>query len=117
MTIYVVTKGDYSSYHILGCFTEKKLAERVKVKFDAEIEEYEANETGKDNRYIYFVRIEDNHTYAMIESDTDYGREINDIRQHEFKNKTYYTVYVMAENVEYAIKIASDLIAQYKAAH
>ena len=42
--VYVVTRGDYSDYHIITATTDKKTADKVAKKFNAEVEIYDHSE-------------------------------------------------------------------------
>ena len=125
MTIFVLTKGEYSDYRITGVFSSKELAEAAKAKMTEgkdnyhagynDLEEYELDELGKDNRWMYFVAMQGERIDVHI-TDILMIYNINEVRRIEFNNKPVrYITNVMAEDAEHAVKIASDLIAQFKA--
>ncbi len=113
MNIYVLTDGNYSDYHIIGVFTDEAMAEKAKAVAGGDIEEWESDEIGKDNRFNFCVNMGDNDTYVYFEHDP--SRNLNQVRHFGKFTSRPYGVSVMAENKDHAIKIASDLVAQYKA--
>lgn len=118
MKIWLVSDGDYSDYHIIGAFSTEERANEVAKKLSAGVEEYELDEVGKDNRYSYWVRFYNDgkcEQTAHIEQ-SPYSTALNRVGKMEGKyTRSHYWVRVMAEDESHAIKIASDLIAQYKA--
>ena len=59
-TVYIVTDGDYSDYHIVAAFDDKKLAELFIEKIGAgDIEEYQLNIPGFDikNKNLWLFRM------------------------------------------------------------
>lgn len=57
-TIYVVTSGEYSDYHIDAAFTDKALAEDfADTIIDSRIEEYAANEKVEKTEYWWRVEL------------------------------------------------------------
>lgn len=115
-TIYVLTDGSYSDYHIIGCYLNKELAQEVAAKFKCDIEEWEADEKGRDGRYSYIVHTytdeTETHVYLLLqdykESDKHIGHYIHS------PNRSQFWCEVLAEDEQHAIKIASDKIAQYR---
>ena len=62
--VYVVTRGDYSDYHIITATTNKDIANQIAKKFDAKVEIYD-NEGNQlfiawknNNDYVYTTYIE-----------------------------------------------------------
>ena len=59
MKVYVVTAGEYSSYHIEAIFTNKKIADQyANLDSDRNIEEYETDIESVDadpNKLVYYV--------------------------------------------------------------
>lgn len=134
--IYILTDGDYSDYHIIGAFTDKTLAEKAQKVCGGQIEEFESNQPGEDGRFRFamYFRNEDGRESVsgrFTNRDKFYPSKINEVNFWESKPKddgldflrgsayqkyrNCYAVDVMAEDLEHAIKIASDLVAQYKA--
>ena len=72
MTVYVVTEGSYSAYHIIGIYSTKEKAEKVKLYHSTlyecpDIEEWEIDDIPED--------IEDVREYYRVEySDRQYGK-------------------------------------------
>ena len=129
MTVYVITKGDYSDYHICAVSTDKKKAEVLRKAFDdkdgwreARIETYETNQfltEIESGMKLFECAMKDDveMSVSTYMSDLDY---IDDLcfRVREY-SKGYmapgYGVYVWAKDSDHARKIAADKIAEYKA--
>lgn len=122
MKVYIITKGDYSDYHICAVTTDKKKAEILCKAYNdldgwykAEIETYDTDEflTEIENGLkLYDCRMERNKPMVIYEVDLDYTNSSDfNVR---YKHYTYY-VCVWAKDKEHALKIASDKIAEYKA--
>lgn len=122
MKIYIITKGDYSSYHICAVSTDKNKAETLRKAFsdswdEAQIETYESDEflTEIENGFKLYdcvMKEDGNMSITTFESSIDY------INSADFKVKKYekaYKVYVWAKDKEHARKIAADKIAEFKA--
>lgn len=122
---YAVTAGDYSDYHIVAITDEKEKAERIKYLYErcsgcyngcyeeANIEEY--CDTMQDGLARYSVCIYSSGSlWVKINFDTlmESQRDINMVKKNSCGS---YFVDVKAKDKDHAIKIASDLIAQYKA--
>ena len=133
MKIYVITKGDYSDYHICGVATDPEKAERLaKIHTDrwddAQVEEYDTDR-GEDlleGRFPFAVcffdwrdpRVDDEKENDSFEP----GIEALDQLQEEnvdFLRPIYYgpkmTVRLYAPDEQTALKIAQDKRAQYLA--
>lgn len=132
-TIYVITKGSYSDYHICAATTDKKRAERLRDLFyndgsmypdDVNIEEFRDGtyndmiDRGYKAYEIYFnanyelksVRLES----LLFLSYTD-DNEWNVIRECGNKNVPLpYRVCVQARDEAHARKMAQDIMAEYK---
>lgn len=114
-TIYVVTAGCYSDYHIEGVFDDRALAEKflaIIADEDKEIEEWELNglqeEVANHPRLRpYFVRMKYDGSVVeayhdeLSRSSARSGEDGLDIRNNMFCN-------VFAENEEHAVKIANE---------
>lgn len=134
MKIYIITKGEYSDYHICAvtCDPEKAklLQEALSDDWDsANIEEYDADDIQingyLDNNNTEYCVVLDTKT-GLIECRTDwthrdpYGVSSSRVWEaHEWFREQYdklvYKTVVYAENEEKATKIASDRFAKYKA--
>lgn len=119
--VYVLTSGSYSDYHIIGIFSTKERAEFISKKLDSnnEIEEYELDEIGKDNRFVYDCYFgKDGIDVAVIDQTwSTYKLNIVDDFRSKQWHQSNFVVSVLAEDEEHAIKIAFDLIAIYKYNH
>lgn len=110
MKIYIITKGDYSDYHICNVTTDYEKAKRYKKAYsenwgEACIEVYEDGENGKDN-------------YCWAYDPVSNTAEISEYNEKEImKNREgkICCVYVYAPDEKHAIKKAQDMIAKYKA--
>lgn len=112
MKIYVLTKGEYSDYHIITATTDLTLAEAIRKKFGAEIEEYENAELVL--RPIWLIRFEKNGDVCecgRIES--DYGYESAGLCNFDITGGVY--VYIVADSVEQAIKAGAERRAKFLA--
>ena len=111
MKIYIITKGDYSDYHICNVTTDYQKAKRYKEAYsdkwsEAWIEVYEDGEKEKER-------------YCWIYNPVSHTAEISDYNENERVLKTIgdkiYRVVVYADTKKHAIKKAQDMIAKYKA--
>ena len=135
-TIYVITKGIYSDYHICAVATDKTRAEELRLFFsdqyeEANIEEYEDGKTGLENESFKVV-----HPYIVSGCRRNlkkYGDLIHDARQYtkildnrtSFKETVSYGIsgepsdwldmYIIAPDVEHAKKIWYDTWAKLNA--
>jgi len=114
-TIYVVTDGEYSDYHIVGVYSTRELAERCQSATLADnIEEYELDAVGYslyDAGYRrYHVTFEGEQTYVeQSKMDELAGQCI--ILFKGTPPRIRVTLY--AKDEKYAVKIAADYRAQY----
>lgn len=122
MKVYIITKGDYSDYHICAVTTDKKKAEMLRKAYNdldgwrnARIETYDTDEfltEIESGLKLYDCTMERDKPMFIFEVDLDY------MNSSDFKvryNRSTYCVYVWAKDEEHALKIASDKIAEYKA--
>jgi hypothetical protein len=115
--VYVVTKGDYSSYHIKGVFSTKEMADRFLSNLqdsDATIETYVLDELDswpneRKSYYVWFDR--DGNGDALDESPRKF-----DERVIPNGNGTHMHTYCWARDEEHAVKIANERRAQTIAA-
>lgn len=121
MTIYVVTEGCYSDYHIVGVSDDEETARKIAEYRGAEVEIYDTNDF-TDDRLLW--------DYTWRTWYDDYG-EKQERESLEFRmpdevwkevNKVYrtwdkyrYEVVVKANDREHALKTARDMVAQYRA--
>lgn len=131
MKVYVITKGEYSDYHICSVCLDKEEAERRLKLFssdweDAMIEEYDtdvANEYEKlgdkivrvDGRKKWIVRVYNGMT-NIISSEIDEFDVGSDNMMNTPSCSSYgaWSVRVFAHSEEEAKKIAYDKIAEEK---
>lgn len=110
--IYVVTRGDYSDYHIITATTDEKRAKKIAKKFNAEVETYDDSEVYL--KQIFSINFDKNGNVTECEeNNNDYDYPVTD-RCFEHKNKTFY-VEVEADDKESAIKIAAEKRAKFLA--
>ena len=113
MKVYVITKGCYSNYHIVGVSLDKKRAEEIAKAMD------ESNES-----WLNETRVEEYNTDAFVTGlryhvsyiKGDWTADIDDYDTHQ-SNHTYNerSFVVYAKDKEHAIKIAQDMRAEYMA--
>lgn len=121
MTIYVVTKGEYSGYHIITATTNKRRAEKIAKIYSDEYEKAEVEA---------FAELSDNEL-SMIESKLEQRYVFNIQRDGSVseidvlfvkKNKpnmftgafdTRIDFCIAANDKEHAIKIARDMRFKY----
>lgn len=116
--IYIITKGNYSDYHICAVTMDKSRAEKLKRLFDgrweeAEIEEYTLDEAQK-NEYIYYIDFQDNSP-SHIYIDEYSGFANSSDASYVIDCSEYVRVYVRAKDEKHAMKIAQDEYARWKA--
>ena len=122
MIVYVITKGEYSDYGIEAVALEKEKAEELKILYsdswgEAMIETYDTDDYYVENGRFYIVEIGKKSAINVQEvgvismNDRNEVKLITDWRTKKEK----YVVYVKANDEEHAKKIASDLVAKYKA--
>lgn len=124
MKIYVITKGDYSDYHICAVTEDKDKAKELKKIFtddwrEANIEEYETNDCQRmlTHKYMYKgeVLLDGRVVVRNIEFDYIQPKEIGEVVETpKCKLYTMYT-YINANCEEDALKIAKDRFAPYLA--
>lgn len=118
---YAVTAGDYSDYHIVAITDDKEKAEHIKYLYncdngcyeEANIEEY--CDVMQDGLARYSAHVHSNGKLGVsvnFDTPTEFQRGINRVGKDDWGD---YYVDVKAKDRDHAIKIASDLIAQYKA--
>lgn len=131
-TIYIVTAGTYSDYHIVAATTDKAKAEEI-LRFtkaaswsedDVYLETYEDSACAKETDVYMSVFDEDNPDrnrtvkfMPLIDSDYHY-QEVLEAGFNTVIELVYpydYAVKVHATSEEHAKKIACDIMARYKA--
>lgn len=123
MKVYVITKGEYSDYHICAVTTDEETAKKLADKYsdsydDAFIEDFDTDdaEMGLTGKKLFQCKFYlDNSEISIEEVESWEG-----IRsEHFIVKKTYHGdslyVKVNADTKEEALKIASDKFAKYRA--
>lgn len=117
MKIYVVTKGDYSDYHIITATTDEATAKKIAEDFsnewgEAEVEIYEDAKTYF--KKSWFVRFDTKGHVSEL-------RENRDEYAYQYINRCYFDVnkgvyiYVCADDANSAVKIAAEKRAEFLA--
>jgi len=126
MKVYVITKGDYSDYHICGVAINKKDADLIAKKC-SEFDEYYSNEARievYDTEYfstilkggsLFFVRLIYDEDLLEVIEDHDLDYHIKDVNMivPMIRNQGCFT-YIVAEDEEHARHIGADKLYQYK---
>jgi len=117
--IYIVTRGSYSDYGIVGVFDDKELAEQFikKTNDDYEppqIEEYILNIPSEKFGYIYYCRADSEGVVNNIIGQNFISKSecLNKVENYK---SSEYGIYVLAKNSEHARKIAADKIREHRA--
>ena len=119
-SIYVLTEGDYSDYHIVGVYSTKELAKEAQSLYEySQIEEYDLDNIPEHppGMSAWFVRIEngkldDIYTHQVGPFDGTIPRE-DEYKYHN--GETGYFVYCWAVDEDHAEKIALDKYYQNQA--
>lgn len=114
MKVYVITKGEYSDYHICAVATDYEKACILQKKFSAkygpaEIEEFDTEDFNDiyAKKILYIVRFDSNGTVTNVyEKDIDYFDPKDNPVQVCWGKEV--TVNVFAFNKESAVKIAAE---------
>jgi hypothetical protein len=121
MTVYVITRGDYSAYEICGVTLDKNRAEKM-AKFysdsldKATIEEYETDTEDSDTLDnlipVYWVRINRKGEFLVkVDRYTD-GRKLFtpsfSLTHHILTGEPFFVATLTAKDKEHALKIAFD---------
>lgn len=120
MKAYVITKGEYSDYHICAVTLDEDKAEPLKKLFtdewhEAYVEEYEVDAHFPiDYPYFLVYKYSDGRIDIKETETCDYDYGV--VRKcHNNKDGTFYVVSLKAKDKDHAKKIALDKIAKYKA--
>ena len=115
---YVITKGDYSDYHICAVTMDYKRAEKLKKLLDgdyeeARIEEYTLDEV-KENGNVYYVDFPDDLPPKIhIDEYDGFGQSYDIPYVQDWQDPV--RVYVRSKDEKHAMKIAQDEYAKWKA--
>ena len=116
--VYVITKGDYSDYHICAVTMDYERAERMKKLYserydEARIEKYVLDED-KTTGSIYYVEFKNDGSAAIRMNEyTEYDNYDNGPVVDSWYNPI--RVFVRAKDEDHALKIAQDKYAEWKA--
>jgi len=126
MTVYVITQGSYSDYHICGVALDINIANNI-VKYltndgwypAAKIEKYDTDVWDPNNAvWNYYMRGDGTDNVEIA----SYGvaltpKHLNKVKKvkHYLSDTYRYDVYLRAPDKEHALKIGRDLVAEYKA--
>lgn len=116
-TIYVLTEGSYSDYHIIGVYSTKELAEKAEFLYpDSQIEEYSLDNVPDHppNMRVWCVNIKNGKLYRTGQTNPDTGVP-SEHSWNDFNGGNTYIVYCWATDEEHAQKIALDKYHQYQA--
>lgn len=119
MTIYVVTKGEYSDYHIVAATLDKERAEKIAKKFsdrweECMVEEYEDSEAAL--KHFWFITFKKGVNEIDICKNEDTCAYALHVLNRPIKRRDgIIEIYVAADTSEEAIKIASEKRAEYLA--
>lgn len=113
MKVYLVTEGCYSDYHVIGVTTDESKAKENAERFSADVEEYDTDAFDKIPKgyapYVCYKDVHDNTFKAYINTFIDHT-VYNSFSFDRFGNAT---IYVVAKDNDHAVKVASELYAQY----
>lgn len=117
--IYIVTSGEYSDYHLCAVFTTKeKAVEYVEQHgFGYNIEEHDLDKEVIKNTQLWRVDFNTKDNKVVNARVGDYeGDEIRDTcYARRFSGVDYITLYVDADSMDRAIKIASERLVAIRA--
>ena len=120
MTVYVVTKGQYSDYHICEVLLDEYLAYKYATHIGGDVEIFETDRVIDGDRYFDVIVYYDGMTQCTGLEDGIY--DVNTITDNDYtipnkayQLRSYYEVIVKAKDGQHAEKIAHDLVAKYKA--
>lgn len=132
MTLYVVTEGEYSDYHIVGIYSTKEQAEKIK-KYRSGLYEYPDIEEWELNGYIPEDIDYAREYYRITYNDRQYGQGFWDCKRFTKIGKEniqdcpwtlhesfplWFRIDIPCDRVkdeQHAIKIAQDKLAEIKA--
>lgn len=120
-TVYLVTDGDYSDYHVLGVYSAKDKAEHAAKLYavgDNRIEEYELDEMpdappgmfrwqvdmDRGGNTIYTRHI----TVIVGYNDSDWRPGPGTGRRENRKDSEYISFFVWARDESHAVKVANE---------
>ena len=127
MKIYVITKGEYSDYHICAVTDDPVSAKNLRRYYsdrwdDAEIEEFDTEQMPDSPKQYWYIVISAGGAVRTIRPCYigEYTPKINQVScdtnwsTHQVSS---YSINVIAKDKEHALKIAFDKIAEYQYYH
>lgn len=122
-TLYVVTEGDYSAYHIVGIYSTRENAEIVRKKFNGEIAEWKVDDgadeicRGHDRWRVtcHTGAASDEKRWSAAEAPWLSGYDA--ATTIEVDEDDFFEIRCWARGEQHALKIASEMVAQYVATH
>jgi hypothetical protein len=119
MKIYVVTRGEYSDYHIITATTDKSVAEKVARKISDLSRYYSADAEVYEKAELYLKTgwrvVFDGHGCVSSISEFNSEYQYEDIGNIYPSRNGFLEVYVSADDEKAAIKIAAERRAKYLA--
>jgi hypothetical protein len=111
MTIYILTVGEYSDYHVIGAYSSRDIALEMAEFFGAGVEEYAVDagvELVRRGAHLYVLRLqrETGDVLECHQDDSDYYYREGDRITVDI-NKNLFMVCWAMDDAE-AIKIAGD---------
>jgi len=119
-SIYVLTEGDYSDYHIVGVYSTKELAKEAQSLYkDSQIEEYNLDHIPEHppGMSAWYVNISDGKLDDISTSQVSpFEETVPREDEYEWSNgEIGYFVYCWAVDEDHAEKIALDKYYQHQA--
>ena len=119
-TVYILTEGDYSDYHIIGVYSTKELAEKAQFVYDdSMIEEFALDDVPDypPGMKAWYVNINDAKPDDLYsQQTTPECATIPSENEYEYyTGETGYYVYCWAVDQDHAQKIALDKYYQHQA--
>lgn len=109
--IYVVTRGDYSDYHIITATTDFERADEIAKKFKGEIEIYDDSKMYLKN--IYFVSFDPSGDVDYCELENEYSYPYKE--NISYRRDQSISMKVEADDTQSAIKIVAEKRAKFLA--
>lgn len=127
MTVYVITQGSYSDYHICGLTLDINVANNIVNHLNtdndwysaAKIEKYDADVWDSNNAVWNYYMRGDGTDNAEVDSygEVSTSKRLNKVIKFQYRHSREYKydVYLRAPDKEHALKIGRDLVAEYRA--